>query len=267
MAAKGEGPYPDVRALERGLHLIEALAEHGWLGPAELARHTGIDRATIYRLLATLEHNGFVVRHPQRAKYFLSSKFHSLGSSVQARDELVMLVSGPLNNLVKQINWPSDFGVLDGGRLVIAGSNHALTTMTFYRAIVGQTRPVMRSALGRAILSAMSEEERAAAIDAIIMAGGPDAEDVADKHAVEALVANTRRRGYALSLGEADSQVSAIALPVVSKKGVVGAINIVFFRSTFRIDWVERYLEPLRKCIQEVEAAYDQHDGIAIPPL
>lgn len=257
---KGEGPYPDVRALERGLNLIDALAEHGWLGPAELARHTGIDRATIYRLLATLKHNGFVVRHPQRAKFFLSSKFHSLGSSVQARDELVMLVSGPLNALVKEINWPSDFGVLEGGRLVIAGSNHALTTMTFYRAVVGQARPVMRSALGRAILSAMSEEQRASAIESIIMAGGPDSEDVADSKAVEALVATTRNRGYALSLGEADNQVSAIALPVISKKGVVGAINIVFFRSTFRIEWVKRYLDPLRKCVSEVEEAFAQLD-------
>lgn len=260
MSVRGEGPYPDVRALERGLKLIDALAEHGWLGPAELARHTGIDRATIYRLLSTLEHNGFVVRHPQRAKYFLSSKFHSLGSSVQARDELVMLVSEPLNALVKEINWPSDFGVLDGGRLVIAGSNHTLTTMTFYRAIVGQTRPVMRSALGRAILAAMSDEERASAIESIIMAGGPDSEDVADSKAVATIVANTRNRGYALSLGEAANDASSIALPVTSRKGVLGAINIVFFRSTFRIEWVERYLDPLRKCVKEVETAFARLD-------
>ncbi len=260
MGVRSDGPYPDVRALGRGLNLIDALAEHGWLGPAELARHTGIDRATIYRLLSTLEHNGFVVRHPQRAKYFLSSKFHSLGSSVQMRDEQVMLVSGPLNALVEEINWPSDFGVLDGGRLVIAGSNHTLTTMTFYRAIVGHTRPVMGSALGRAILAAMSDEERANAIGSIIMAGGPDAEAVADSKAVDALVVTTRERGYALSLGEADNQTSAIALPVMSKGRVMGAINIVFFRSTFRIEWVERYLEPLRKCVKQVELAFAELD-------
>lgn len=258
MAVKGDGPYPDVRALERGLSLVETLAEHGWLGPTELSRYTGIDRATIYRLLFTLERTGFVVRHPQRAKYFLSSKMHQLSASVQVRDELVMKVTAPLNNLVREINWPSDFGVLEGGKLLIAGSNHPLTTMTFYRAIVGQTRPVMRSALGRAILSAMSDEERANAIDSIIMAGGPDAEDVSNSNAVEALVAATRERGYALSLGEAVDQVSAIALPVLSRRGVVGAINIIFFRSTFRIGWVKRYLEPLRKCVSEVERAFDQ---------
>lgn len=258
MALKADHPYPDVRALERGLKLIDAFGEHGWLGPTELARHTGIDRSTIYRLLSTLERSGFVVRHPQHPKYFLSSKFHGLGVSIQARDQLVVIASDPLNELVSKINWPSDFGVLEGGRLLIAGSNHPMTTMTFYRSLIGHTRRVMGSALGRAILSAMSEDQRATALESIKLLGGQDAADVSDEDAVGQMIEATNRRGYALSVGEAVPNVAAIALPVVTKLGVAGAVNIVFFRSTFRIEWAERYLEPLRLCVERIENKFNE---------
>jgi IclR family transcriptional regulator, mhp operon transcriptional activator len=250
-------PYRDVRALERGLALIDSLAERGWMGPSELAHHTGIDRATIYRLLSTLLRTGFVVRRDQDRKYFLSSKIRALSFSVQERDARSLLVAEPLRELVEEIKWPSDFAVLEGGQLVIIGSNHPLTTMTFYRSIVGQTRPILRSALGRAILAAMSESEREEALETIALAGTSDAVDITDRAAVNKLVDHTRQRGYALSIGEVNDQVSAIALPVFAKKRVAGAINIVFFRSTFHISWVGRYLEPLQRCVRKVEDSFN----------
>ena len=248
-------PYSDVRALERGLALIEALAEHGWLGPSELERRTGINRTTIYRLLATLENTGFVVRDPQRAKFFLSAKMQIIGSSVRAGDEFAMLVRDPLNELVEEIKWPSDFAVLDRGQLMIVGCTHSLTTMSFFRSSVGQTRPVVRSSLGRAMLAAMSADELAQAVNSIMMAGGSDAEEIGAGKSLENALEVTRMRGYALSLGEADDRTSAIALPVLSCGKVIGAINIIFFRSTFRIEWADRYLHPLRTCVAKVEAA------------
>jgi IclR family transcriptional regulator, mhp operon transcriptional activator len=254
---KEVSPYPEVRALERGLALIDALGEFGWLGPTELARRTGIDRATIYRLLSTLARTGFVVRRPQDAKYFLSPKIRALSFGIQEQDTRVLLISGPLRELVEEIKWPSDFAVLSAGRLVIMGSNHLLTTMTFYRSVIGQTRPVMRSSLGRAILSAMSAADRTEAIETIVLAGGPDASDVVDTAAVATAVADTRRRGFALSSGEVADNITAMALPVISGGRVAGAINVVFFRRSFRIEKALRCLEPLQRCVKKIESAFD----------
>ena len=52
--------YPQVRALKRGLEILDALAQLGPSTPALLSAHTGVDRTTVYRLLATLEDSGFV---------------------------------------------------------------------------------------------------------------------------------------------------------------------------------------------------------------
>jgi len=103
----------------------------------------------------------------------------------------------------------------------------------------------------------MSDAELDEAIETIVLAGGPDANDVADRAKVLCVVAETRQRGFALASGEAAENISAIALPVISKGRVAGAINVVFFRKSFSVENAIRYLEPLRRCVKKVEAAFD----------
>jgi len=249
-------PYPEVRSLERGLQLLEALGEYGWCGPTELAQKTGIDRSTIYRLLETLRRTGFVVRRQQDAKFFLSAKFKGLNSAVEEQDFRLLLISEPLRELVKEIKWPSDFAALNRGRLVILDSTHRYTTLTFYRAVIGKTRPILQSSLGRAILAAMSDDEREEAIQTVLLAGGPDAEQIRDRAAVEAVVAATRQRGFGLSIGEITPRISAIALPVMAKGSLVGAVNIIFFTSAFKPTQADKYLEPLRRTVTRMEQAF-----------
>ncbi len=249
-------PYPDVRALDRGLILIEALAEFGWAGPSELAKITGIDRSTIYRLLSTLMRRGFILHRKQDSKYFLSPSFKALSYGVQDFDERMLLVSGPLRNLVEEIKWPSDFAVLKAGRLVIIDSNHPQTTLTFYRSVLGQARPILRSSLGRAMLAAMSGQQRREAIETIIASGGADADEVRDEKIVTRVVEDTRERGYALSIGELTPKIAAIALPVRSREMVLGAVNIVFFSAAFKPEAVETYLAALRQCVERIEQAF-----------
>ena len=52
-----------IRALERGLAVIEHLARHGLSTLAELRRATGLSNATLFRLLETLQDRGWVRRN------------------------------------------------------------------------------------------------------------------------------------------------------------------------------------------------------------
>jgi DNA-binding IclR family transcriptional regulator len=58
--------YRDVRALRRGLEIIEALSPSEWSKPTDLAKMTEIDRPTIYRFVAKLENKRFVARRRNR---------------------------------------------------------------------------------------------------------------------------------------------------------------------------------------------------------
>lgn len=245
-ADDGREIYRPVRALDRGLRLIEVLAERGWSTPQELAAITAIDRATIYRLLATLVRAGYAERRVEDGRFVLSAKIRELASGVRDDDRLSAIMAPLLERLVAKIFWPSDFAMLVSGRLRIVASSHHLTTMTFFRGMVGKERPVLESALGRAILGAMGAAEREHALLAV---GG-----VQDRARIDHILRETESAGYAAAVGTTVSDISAIALPVMAGAQVAGAINLVFFRSALTPDQAaKRYLEPLRATVREAE--------------
>jgi len=243
--------YAEVRALDRGLALIETMSSHGWSSPARLAILSGMDRSTVYRLLATLVRCGYAVRREGDGNYALSVKLRDLASGVHVDDRLVGLVFPELESLVRAIHWPSDFAVLTGGRLRIMASTHHLTSWTFFRGLVGKERPIIDSALGRAILAALPEED----VDALIPTLLPDTASVSlDRADISRLIADTTRVGYSRAVSSVEHKISAIALPVMDADRVAGAINVVFFRSAMSTEQAAaRYLGPLRECIARIE--------------
>jgi IclR family transcriptional regulator, mhp operon transcriptional activator len=134
-------PYREVRSLERGLALLDAMADLGWSTPSELARRTAIDRSTVYRLLATLVASGYAVRRPDDGRYFLAGKLGSIGLGIRSDDLALQIAQEELDGLVAEVGWPSDYAALVAGRLTILASTHRLTSMTFFRRLVGQHRP------------------------------------------------------------------------------------------------------------------------------
>lgn len=256
-------PYREVRALERGLALLDAMADLGWSSPSELARSTGIDRSTVYRLLSTLVAAGYAVRRSDDGSYFLAPKLGSIGLGIRSDDVVLQIAQEELDRLVTDVGWPSDYGALAAGRLTILASTHRLTTMTFFRRLVGQHRPLVRSALGRALLAAMSPSELDQALDSVHAVGGEDAADISDPQGLQDILEPVRERGYGFSEGLIDPNISAVALPVRRKSRAVGAVNIVYFRSALSPDAAaSTLLPPLHDCIAAIERRLDEQSDI-----
>lgn len=251
------GTYRNVRALERGLRLLELLGERGWCAPGALARASGIDRSSVYRLLNTLTELGFVVRRREDGMVNLTPRLGHIAEGVK-NDDLHAQIAAPfLRKLTAEVLWPSDFASLSLGKVVIRFSTHKISPMTIYRSVIGESRGLLRSALGKAIFSAMTEQELEAARTTIYDLGGPDHEDMRNDQLLRAVIEKTRRDGYASSIGETNSKISAIALPVFGPSGSgIGAINLIYFTSAMSATQAaERYLPALRSCTSAVEKA------------
>lgn len=249
-----QSPYREVRSLERGLVLLETLARIGWATPTRLARETGIQRSTIYRIMNTLEQLDYVTRREEDGTYFLTSKMNCVGCEVTDEDVEIDIISQALARLVGQIHWPSDFAVLHSGRLTIMASNHRMTTMSNFRGLIGAQRSLVRSALGRALLAAMADDQLNCALELVKLCGGPDSVEIGNREIVEQAIDDTRRRGYGASNGFIDPKFGAIALPVHRARGELGAINIVYYRSAMSCEEAaERYLGTLGASVAEIE--------------
>ena len=249
----GRAIYREVRSLARGLALLEALAAAGWAKPSDLAARTGVDRSSVYRILNTLEELGFVLRHGDNGMVTLTQKVRILADGVRNDEVSLEQIRPHLAALTAEIKWPSDLAVLSGGLVIIQDSTHRLSPMTFHRAVVQQRRSLLSSSLGRAILTVLDAQERQIALEVAAAENGRDPADSVVPAVVNRIIANCRRRGFASAVGAVDPKISAIALGFRGRSGMVGAVNIIFFRNVLSpTAAADRYLSRLRDCVRAV---------------
>ncbi len=74
-------PPKQIRALDRGLEVVEHLSNNGLSTLADLRRATGLSNATFLRVLATLRERGWVRRNIVEGQYELA---YSLGDLLGA---------------------------------------------------------------------------------------------------------------------------------------------------------------------------------------
>jgi len=259
--AVSEHRYRHVRALARGLKLLVALSRRGRARPAEIAADTGIDRTTAYRLLETLEREGFVARTSD--DYFgLTIAVRELSEGFTDLDRITRVVSPELGRLLPKVLWPTDFATFEQGAMIIRETTHRFSPYSVHRSMVGKSRPALRTAMGRAVLAAAPDQERELMLQMIAESGQPDAAEAREKKYVKALVQETRAQGYASAVGLVDDHIGAIALPIRSPVNVVGSLNLVFFRKAMTpSNAAERYLSLMRESVETIESAIASLDA------
>ncbi len=246
-------PYHDVRALQRGLRILEVIGQLGWAKPTAISSQSGIDRSSTYRLLNTLVQAGYVVRRVEDGSFSLTARVKLLADGFTEADKLSQIAARHLEQLTAEISWPCDFAILAGGEAIIVESTHRLSPMSMHRAMIGKRRSLVNSALGRAILCSLKQQELDIVLNLVRQAGGTDALVAQDRTFLRQIFADYKACGYAGCNGAVDSKVSSIALPVRPQRSVVGAVNIIFFRSALTIaQAAERYIVPLRKCVDQI---------------
>jgi len=207
-------PKDRVEAVDRALRLLEAFQEPGEaISLAELSKRTGLYKSTILRLMGSLQEFGFVLRRAN-GTYRLGASLWRLGSLYQQDFIPAELVRPELRALAKATGETASFYVQDGAERVCLFLSNAPRALRHHLS-EGARLPMDRGAAGR-LLSAFAN---------------PD-----DPTSQEILAA-----GYAVSLGERDAEVAAIAAPVFEPDGVcAGALTISGPVGRFSSDMLEK---------------------------
>jgi IclR family transcriptional regulator, mhp operon transcriptional activator len=237
-----------VRALSRGLTLIAELSASGPSNALQLARRTGLNRTTCYRLLDTLRQDGFVTFDETNGLFGLTSRARTLSEGVSSRDLASQAAVPAMFGLLNAVSWPSDFGVFELGSVVIRESTHPFSPLSVHRSMVGRRRSLVRSALGRAILTASSPGLRREMLELTASLVEEDAPLAKDRRFIEGIISQTKDDGYASSVGGSEAGISAIALPIQGGGPVLGSLNLIFFTSSMTPEVAaRRYLSSMKQ--------------------
>ncbi|MNZ79915.1 HTH-type transcriptional regulator KipR [compost metagenome] len=256
-----EAEYKTVRGLIRGLQIFRAMNfSHGPASISQLSQETGLHRATVRRLLETLQQEGYVKRHCSEDNLFqLTLKIRELCEGFHDEQWISSLASPVLCNLLQRVHWPTDLCTLDGDAMVVRESTHNISRLSFNTAMIGRRLPMLCTSVGRAYLSFCPDQEREAILD--LLRSREDEEGVLARDAtyIRRLVEHTRKAGYGENYAHwaSERRIAAIALPVRNGEKVMGCLSLVYVAKAMPIqDAAKRYLPILKDAVREIEECW-----------
>jgi len=210
-----------VTAVDRAFSIIECF------GPGEsslnlqtLAARTGLNKATIIRLIASLEKAGCMVRRAH-GEYALGPALLRFGSVYQSSFHLSDSIMPILRDLVRQCGETAAFFIRDGDMRICL---HRVETESVLRLHIreGEARPLLPGGTGM-VLRAFSG------------ADDPGSDRIRDDH-------------FVINIGGREAEISSVAAPVLQPHGVlVGTVSITGPTAKFidgKADEFVRYLLP-----------------------
>lgn len=221
------------RSVLRGIALLEALADVGEpLGPAKLATLVGLDKATVARLLATLEHAGYVDRDPASGRHRLTNRVLRLSRSLLEHSDLLRIARPHLARLCEDCGESVHLGQFDGDRVVYVDKLEAERSIRLVSTIA-RSMPIHTTSLGKAMLAAMDPDEARAIVDQLELEPRTPA-SITDGAVLLEDLERTSARGFAVDDEENEQNVCCVGAAVSDGTGkVVAAVSLA--GPTFRL--------------------------------
>lgn len=211
-----------VPALARGLQLLSQFSrEQPELSGAELARQLQLPRASVFRMLCTLEQAGFLERCVDGVHYKLGLGVLRLGFELLASMELTELGRPVIEELRERSGYSAHLVVRDGREVVFIAKVAGRSSL-FQSVQVGARLPAHATVLGRVLLSDLSAGELAALYRHASLAAYTGKTPTTLSELSE-LIAQDRQRGHGISMGGYESGISTVAAPVFGGPDKVAA--------------------------------------------
>ncbi|TKR53565.1 IclR family transcriptional regulator [Allopusillimonas ginsengisoli] len=210
-----------VDAVDRALSLLEAFnRQRQSMTLTELAEATGMYKSTVLRLAASLERFQFLVRR-EDGRFAIGQATWRLGLLYSASFDLEPLVRPELIRLVDAVDETASLYVREGDLRVCLYRENSRRSAR-HHLDEGVALPLSSGASGHVLLAYQADDE------------------------------NERRnllpRGYAISIGERDPDLAAVAVPVLDQDGKFrGALSLSGIVTRFTEANIELMLKALKE--------------------
>lgn len=239
-----------VQSLARGLTVIRSFdSDHPEMTLSDIARRTGLTRATSRRFLLTLVALGYV--QTDGRMFSLTARVLELGFSYLSALSLPEIAQPHLEQLAATTNESTSASVLNGSDIVYVARVPTRRIMTVGISI-GTRFPAYATSMGRVLLAAFSPERLDAYLDSIDFEG-LTSHTITSRGALTKELAHVREQGWALVDQELEEGLRSIAAPIYHGMSVIAAINVSTTASSHTVESIyETLLPPLQSAAQRI---------------
>ena len=206
-------------------------------GGRELAHEMDLNHTNLYRILETLERNGYVNKDPISKEYSLGFAVWELGTIFYEGLNIKKLINPVLEKLSERTGESVFLTILDDEEAVTLSVIEPKNKVKF-SVSAGSRAPLYVGATYRSILAFMPED----AIDKIIKPklAAYTERTMTDPADLLNELSTIREKGWAESQGEYTPDVVAIAVPLIIHKTIIGSITVA--GPSYRINQTQKEL-------------------------
>ncbi len=216
MTEPDRDPYL-IGSLRKGLEVIDCFAQRESWSLTELAGHLGLNKATAFRILHTLQESNYLAKDGESGRYRLGMRFYSLGKTAVRHEQLKWQALPPLMALAESTGETVYVGILYEGDAVCVQIVDG-TELVRMHAFVGKRSPAHASALGKVLLAHMPDAEVEDYIRTYGLRRLTDS-TITDPAAFRDELRRIRDDGYALDREEMAPGLRCIGAPVTDHSG------------------------------------------------
>ncbi len=204
-------------SLHRGLEVLDCFAERDSWTLSDLAAHLNQNKATVFRVLHTLEGFGYLAKDAATGRYALGLRLQALGAAAMRNEQLRWQALPPLQDLAEATGETVHVGILHEGVVVtvqIVDGTHAVRM----HSAVGKRSPAHASALGKVLMATLPDAE----VDGIVARHGMarfTPNTITTQPALRERLHRIRLDGYALDEEEIEDGLRCIAAPITDRSG------------------------------------------------
>lgn len=212
-----------IQSLERAFNILETLSQSPkGMGVLELSNAVNLHKSTTHRILKSLIALNYV-KQLDNSKYCLTYKMYEVGNAIVKDLDLRKIAKKFLEELSHDINEVVHLVIPQGIDVLYIEKIDADNSITM-NSFVGMRRPLIQTAVGKALLSEMTDEE----IHSIYQLSKKQYPSLHFLSLSElmAQITQTRETSIAFDAEENEPGVSCVATVIKTRQGPVGAISI-----------------------------------------
>lgn len=212
-----------VKSAERTLMVLQTLGEaREPLTVVELHRRTGYPRSSLHQLLHTMIAMGWLEKTPDGSMVGIGSRALLVGTAYLDRDRALALGLRTLENVRTRSGFTAHYARLEGDRVIYLATREAFDR---HRAVsrVGRQLPAHATALGKVLLSELTDEEVAGLFGPVLPTLTHNT--IAELGRLKAELEVTRQRGHAVEREENTEGTACVAVAIPYRIPATDAIS------------------------------------------
>ena len=244
-----------MKSLRSALHLLEMVGRaRGGARVKDLAERSGVNTASVSKMLSTLAAQGFVRRDESTRRYVLGFKLLELSTRLIEGLDVREVARPILQRLETETNEVVNLAAYHNGELIYIDKYEGTRSLRMH-SVIGGRAGWEHTAVGKAVYANLPENEKAYLLETFTYPAKTPA-SITGKGVYLAQVADAAVCGYAVDLEENEVGIICVGAAVLDYSGTaIGAVSISWPVVRGGLQRLTMLQEPLTKACKEISVA------------